>query len=218
MAARVVGDVYDYHHNGRLYSKRVFAEKMTDFEQMQKFGILPAQVEIVFAKDSLGQDMVIDGNGYYKQYDDLDSNSIEAEGRVVGGKWDGEVTGKLMDLKLSFIEQYKKGVLISGTSKDSLGNSYVYTHHTSVPRYPKGLDEFSWLLQKNLRGIPFKGRIYVQFFIDVNGDLVEPKILRKLDSAIEEQVLTTLLKSEKWEPARKKGVPYKMKLNLPINL
>jgi hypothetical protein len=58
----------------------------------------------------------------------------------------------------------------------------------------------------------------VEFFIDINGDLVEPKILRKVDSQIENAVLNTLSKSAKWEPAKKKGIPYKLKLTLPITL
>lgn len=218
VVGKIVGDVYDFHQNGKPYSRRIFSEKVSDYTKKQQEGVLPTQIEVVFAKDSLGQDMVVNGNGYYKQYAEEDPNSIEAEGKVVVGKWDGEVTGKLIDLKLSFVEQYKKGILVSGISKDSLGNSHSYTQNTSVPRYPKGLDEFNWLLQKNLRGIPFKGRIYVEFFIDVNGDLVEPKILRKVDSQIENAILNTLSKSAKWEPAKKKGIPYKLMLALPLTL
>lgn len=218
VAGKIVGDVYDFHQNGTAYSRIKISQHLSEYNRMEREGVLPPQIEVVFAKDSLGQDMVVDGNGYYVLYADGDPNIIEAEGKVVAGKWDGEVTGRLTDLKLSYVEKYKKGVLLSGVSTDSLGKSYSYTHHLSVPRYSTGMEEFNRFLQKNLRGLPFTGRIYVEFFIDVNGNLVEPKILRKVESSTEKAILDVLSKSGKWIPARKKGIPYKLMVTLPIVL
>ncbi len=60
------------------------------------------------------------------------------------------------------------------------------------------------------------GVVYVHFFIDENGKVENPKILRGLENGQNEAALAVLRDMPTWEPALFQGKPIKVKMTLPI--
>ncbi len=91
-----------------------------------------------------------------------------------------------------------------------------------MPEYPGGMEAFSRYVSDNLRlseetkskGI--KGKVYVQFTVDTDGSLVDIKVIRGLDPAIDKEVLRILKISPRWKPGKQQGKPVKVQTILPI--
>jgi TonB family protein len=60
------------------------------------------------------------------------------------------------------------------------------------------------------------GVVYVNFFIDENGKVVNPKILRGLEDAQNAAALSVVRDMPQWEPAKLNGNPVKVKMTMPI--
>ena len=78
--------------------------------------------------DSIGKELVVNGNGYYIGYDS-DFKNVEEEGNLKSGLRDGKWKGSNGNEKshITFAEEYDNGKMISGQSvdKDGLAVNYI---------------------------------------------------------------------------------------------
>jgi len=79
--------------------------------------------------------------------------------------------------------------------------SYVYNNI----KYPKDIDptEFSSLM-------------VVSFIIDERGNIITPKVLRGIK--VNNPLLELVKKMPKWLPGRQKGIPVKVRIQLPLRI
>lgn len=83
--------------------------------------------------------------------------------------------------------------------------------------------EFARYVARNLRypeiaaenGI--SGRVIIQFVIDETGNLVDLKILRSVDPALDAEAIRVLYTSPKWIPGRQRNKPVKVSYVFPFN-
>ena len=61
------------------------------------------------------------------------------------------------------------------------------------------------------------GKVTLQFFIDKNGNLVDPVIIRGVDPALDAEALRVVLASPKWTPGKQRNKPVKVSYTFPIN-
>jgi len=79
-------------------------------------------------------------------------------------------------------------------------NSYI----TKTIKYPKGKTT--------------EGKVYVEFFIEKDGKVTSPKVLRGLDADFDKVALDAISKMPNWTPAKdEEGKPVKSKMVLPIS-
>ena len=71
-------------------------------------------------------------------------------------------------------------------------------------RYPEGYESCA------------QGRVVVRFTIDVDGSIVDPKVIRSVDKELDAEALRVVGLMPKWIPAKEKGKNKKSKFNLPI--
>ena len=71
-------------------------------------------------------------------------------------------------------------------------------------RYPEGYESCA------------QGRVVVRFTIDVDGSIVDPKVIRSLDPPLDKEALRVVGLMPKWIPAKEKGKSKKSIYNLPI--
>lgn len=60
-----------------------------------------------------------------------------------------------------------------------------------------------------------EGRVLVQFVVDTNGDVVDPQVIKGVDSRLDEEALR-VVREIKFVPGKHEGAPAKVKLTLPI--
>ncbi|MFO7828902.1 MAG: energy transducer TonB [Bacteroidales bacterium] len=61
-----------------------------------------------------------------------------------------------------------------------------------------------------------EGRVYVQFTVDKNGYIKNAKIVRGVQSSLDQEVLRIIYSSPKWEPGIKDGEPVDVVLTFPV--
>ncbi|MFW5656604.1 MAG: energy transducer TonB [Bacteroidota bacterium] len=93
-----------------------------------------------------------------------------------------------------------------------------------MPRFEGGdHNTFRTWIQRNLRypaiaaenGI--EGRVFVQFAINSNGELVDAKVVRGVDPALDKEALRVVTSSPKWTPGKQRGKAVKVQFTFPIS-
>jgi protein TonB len=60
------------------------------------------------------------------------------------------------------------------------------------------------------------GQAIVEFVVDTNGEVINPKIVKSLGAGCDEEVIRVIELMPAWNPGQLAGVPVKVKMNLPV--
>ena len=90
------------------------------------------------------------------------------------------------------------------------------------PMFPGGNEALMKWLSKNLKypasaqenGI--QGRVLVQFVVNKDGSIVEPKVLRSVDPALDKEALRVVSAMPKWQPGKQRGKTVRVRFTLPV--
>ncbi|MBP5523229.1 MAG: energy transducer TonB [Bacteroidaceae bacterium] len=90
------------------------------------------------------------------------------------------------------------------------------------PMFPGGNEALMKWLSKNLKypasaqenGI--QGRVLVQFVVNKDGSIVEPKVIRSVDPALDKEALRVVSAMPKWQPGKQRGKTVRVRFTLPV--
>jgi Ca-activated chloride channel family protein len=106
---------------------------------------------------------------------------------------------------------------------EAIPDSFAFTE--TEPQFQGGdLSKFKAYIQKNfvypasLKNSGIKGRVIVQFNVDETGKVVDIKIIRGLDPAIDKEIIRAMKGSPVWTPGTRGGSPAKIKMTLPLDI
>ena len=77
-------------------------------------------------------------------------------------------------------------------------------------------------LQKNLKYPPvaqennIQGKVYIQFVVNKDGSIVDPKILRSADASLDKEAMRVVQAMPKWTPGRQRGKAVRVRFTLPV--
>lgn len=108
-------------------------------------------------------------------------------------------------------------------------NPFVEDEDTSLfvvvernPRFPGGQDALMTYLATNLK-YPAnaqengkEGRVIMQFVVDKDGTITEPKVIRSVDPELDAEATRVIMAMPKWEPATQRGKAVRVRFTLPI--
>ncbi|MGB0888336.1 MAG: energy transducer TonB [Vicingaceae bacterium] len=106
---------------------------------------------------------------------------------------------------------------------DTSDTNSVHTLVDKMPEFKGGIDSLFSFLRNNLvypekeKSSNIHGKVYVNFIVDRDGSVTEPKILRGLTENCDNEVLRVMKLMPKWYPGEHKGKKVKVSYNLPIN-
>ena len=173
--------------------------------------------------DTLGKQIVKEGNGFDEYYEGNLKNLITHAGQMKNGVKEGKWTGKNSNGNLEYIESYENGKCLKGISyfgKDSL----TYISPNENAEFKTGMSGFESHLMANLKypsaaqRANVSGTVYVQFVVCTDGTLCDYKVLRGIGFGCEEESIRVLqLSSGKWKPGKVKGRAVKSRFTVPIN-
>lgn len=98
----------------------------------------------------------------------------------------------------------------------------VFQEVDEMPEFPGGFGECTKFLQQNLnypkvpQELGIQGRVVVQFIIDRDGSIVEPKVIRSVDSYLDNEALRVISMMPKWKPGKQSGKIVRVRLTAPI--
>lgn len=170
--------------------------------------------------DSLGRQLVKDGNGVYINR----KNSLVLDsGLVQNWKKEGIWTGRDEKGKQSYKEQYKLGKLLSGVSYDSLGNEYQYDKLLEIPVYnKKGLPAFYKFIgsyikyPRDARRKRIEGITYVMFVVDKKGKTTNIQVIKGIHPKCDEITIKAIDEAKFKTPGERRGQVERIRLILPI--
>ncbi|MEQ8534943.1 MAG: energy transducer TonB, partial [Imperialibacter sp.] len=190
------------------------------FETPEPTKELSQMGKVIDLWDSTGRHLVVNGTGDYQSSDDEEDYTIQ--GRLVNSRREGEWLGRYENGAIFFKEKYQNDVLISGVSYDSIGTEYRYKE-LAVQTEPKvGMHKFYVYISKNLRypkaarrqGI--EGKVFVQFFINEEGKIVDVKAIKGISQDCDEAAEKVVAGAPDWTPGIQRGQRVKVKMILPI--
>lgn len=207
----ISGKQYGWYENGNIKFENEFT-----FDKKTK----EITKRILNYLDENNVKKVVDGNGFFE-----DNGEGEfSKGAVKNGFKEGVWEGSFNKLKCRYKETYKEGTLISGESFDEKNISYQYTEDEIRPESKNGMASFYKYVAKNFKLSQeairnnVSGKIYIGFVVDVDGKIVEPKVIKDLGFGTGEEAIRVLINSEDWIPGKLKGQNVRCSFSLPISI
>ncbi|MBR2457041.1 MAG: energy transducer TonB [Bacteroidaceae bacterium] len=91
-----------------------------------------------------------------------------------------------------------------------------------MPEFPGGMAECMKFLSKNIKYPPIsaengiQGRVIVQFVVNQDGSIVDPVVVRGVDSHLDKEALRVIQMMPKWKPGKQRGKAVRVKYTVPV--
>ena len=102
-------------------------------------------------------------------------------------------------------------------------NDKVFDVVEEMPRFPGGDEAMMQFIAKNVK-YPEEaskkgtaGRVLVQFIVNTDGSVVEPKVVKSVDPALDAEALRVVKLMPKWTPGKQRGYTVRVKFTIPIS-
>lgn len=92
----------------------------------------------------------------------------------------------------------------------------------SNPAFPGGDEALMKWLSKNLKypssaqDAGIQGRVVVQFVVNKDGSIVEPKVVRSVEPALDKEAIRVVSQMPKWTPGKQRGKTVRVRYTLPV--
>lgn len=91
------------------------------------------------------------------------------------------------------------------------------------PEFVGGMKNFSKFIQRNLhfpiaaQEAEVQGKVYISFVVERDGSVSNVTLMRGIGFGCDEEALRVIQKSPIWKPGKNKGVPVRVRYQVPIN-
>lgn len=216
----IVGTAYHFFADGKVKKRLEYIEE-DPIDLKTSVKSLDVRFKLIYQVDSLEKILVQDGNGHLVEETKIDKDVLIEEGDYKDGYKDGVWSGKYLSGNSSYIETYNLRKLVSGVN--TVGDKiYPYTDLGSPPQFKGGINDFYKYLSRSIkyptdaykRGIG--GSVFISFVVEKDGKVTDVKIDKPVYPSIDEEALRVMMDSPKWIPGTQRGLPVRVKYNIPI--
>lgn len=211
-------DDSSFFYNGKLHAVITYTQSDSTLKNA------PMPYLTMFIKtcnDSTGKTLVMNGEGYYKDYDDSTGVIIE-EGLVKNGQRVGEWKGSSPSDKMTYKENYDStGTLLLGTSVYP-DETYTYTKRHIYAEYKGGAEALNKYLSHTMRYPAVarrnntQGKVVLSFVINKTGGLENIKVLQSLSFETDTECIRVLKTLPAWIPGMAFGRNVQQYHTMPI--
>lgn len=204
----------EWYQNGQLKAEVDYGEDEAG-ELMEK---------MISYNDSLGNALVINGNGWCEEYYKNDLyGQLKTRGSYRNyypvGEWEGfDEKGRL-----AYSESYsEQGDFLQGISYDASGKRYEYTEKEVIPFPANGMEGLYRFIVRKIKypkaaaknGI--QGRVFVQFIVDKDGSVIDVEVLKGIGKECDEEAIRVMKLMKNWHPGIQRGQPVKVRMVMPL--
>ena len=140
------------------------------------------------------------------------------------------VTNEIAAAKVSDLSAIVKGnvpesvvsqpdTLVTSRLKDKVADAVAHEGVDQSPEFPGGSEALRKYMKDNMRH-PLvdtrSGNVIIQFTVDEEGRVVNPKLLRGLDEEFDAEAIRLVEAMPRWKPGMKDGKPVPVQFTLPI--
>lgn len=136
---------------------------------------------------------------------------------------DGNVKTWWENGKMKRDDVYRNDTLVSGTCYDSAGSVIPHFEYEILPEFPGGEKAMYSFLSKEVKYPEYarerniQGKVYISFFVDRNGNILESQVLKSPDQHLSDEALRVINKMPRWKPGMTDGIPTGTRYNLPVS-
>ena len=133
-----------------------------------------------------------------------------------------EVTDNVSVVPDNVNEPYKVVWIPPVVETEEVVEDVIHVSVEVMPEFPGGMDKLLQFINDNMQ-YPTKaqtegiqGRVIVQFIIDEDGYIIEPNIVRSVESSLDNEALRLIKMLPQWKPGTLKGKAVKVKYTVPV--
>lgn len=206
--SKTIGKISSWYENGNKRLEGEFFENITTKEP---------QFNIYNFWDKNQTKIIENGNGNFED----DEISEYSKGTYRNGLKEGFWEGNDKIFKFSFKENYENGKLISGISIDLNKKEHNYNAVIELPKPKKGIDDFYKYIGKKYnvpKSLKEKQRIILGFYIDIDGEISELKIISGQNEETNKEALRVVNNYRDWIPGKYRGIKTKVSYTIPLSI
>jgi membrane associated rhomboid family serine protease/antitoxin component YwqK of YwqJK toxin-antitoxin module len=182
---RAVGKWEQFHYNGTLASEEFY---LNDYFMKNMW-------------DSLGNPLVINGEGTYKKY--YDNGVLQEQGDYRNGKREGLWLGFHQNGTKYFEEYFNNGRLVSGRARTLDGETYIYDEGTYFPMPVGGYEKLKAYFGEEIKSLNLSihGKVQLSLTVSENGVPTEFYVENGADNKLT-MIAIQLIKDGPWVDSR----------------
>lgn len=160
-------------------------------------------------------------NGTYEEW--YNSGEKKVSCSYTENKLNGEFKVFYKNGNLKRLELWQNGEWQNGECFDEQGNKTTYCSYQEFAEYSGGVTELYKFIGETLvypdEAIrnDIQGVVYVRFVIDVDGSIIDAKIVKGVHKKLDNEALRIVSKMPKWKPGLFEGKYVKTEFVLPVN-
>jgi periplasmic protein TonB len=120
------------------------------------------------------------------------------------------------DTEVDFID-------IGSDEDEEIDETEVFMIVETMPSFPGGEAALTRFLNENIKyptiaqenGI--SGRVFINFVVNRDGQIVDSKVVRGVDPALDQEAMRVVKMMPKWNPGQQRGKPVRVSFMLPVN-
>lgn len=91
-----------------------------------------------------------------------------------------------------------------------------------MPEFPGGMEKLMEYLSKNIKYPAIaqenniQGRVIVEFVVNKDGSIVEPKVMRSVDNSLDNEAMRVIKSMPKWSPGKQRGKAVRVRYTVPV--
>lgn len=91
-----------------------------------------------------------------------------------------------------------------------------------MPEFPGGMDKLMEYLSNNIKYPSIaqenniQGRVVVEFVVNKDGSIVEPKVMRSVDTSLDNEAMRVIKSMPKWNPGKQRGKAVRVRYTVPV--
>jgi protein TonB len=137
----------------------------------------------------------------------------------VKGKQEGIQTRYFENGQIKRTENFKNGEFVDGKCFDENGSEIEFFPYYVKPEFPGGMKDFYKYILKNFKSPnSARGKIKVEFVVELDGDLTDFKIIEGINYDMNVEAVRVLFDSPEWIPGKIDGKDARVKFSLPITI
>jgi membrane associated rhomboid family serine protease len=155
--------------------------------------------------DSLGNALVVDGNG--RAIERYPNGVVALEGEYHYGKKEGRWYGRYPNGQMHFEETFLAGRLMSGRSRSPEGKTFIYDDTSLSPIPEGGFEKYREYLKARRKEVPEDelGHVKISFSVTATGGLTDVLITQGATARLDAKARDMVLNGPHWLPAREHG-------------
>jgi TonB family protein len=210
------GIATEYHNSGK-------AKAILNYPDLSKMDdSFPFKYQMVNCWDSLGVQLVKDGNGFCHYRSEIIGKRVLESGKIINGFRDSTWTVTFLDSDEYLIEYYSTGKFING--KRFLNDKVIaeYSEFETQAQLNGGMIKFYQTVSnemkypRNSREKGIQGKVFVEFFINENGLISDIKAIESPNKELADEAVRSVKFSPKWNPATFRGTACRSRMVVPI--